>query len=52
VDRTYDEWSSDVHVLFVCTGNICRSPTAERLTWAFAAEHGLGLGQAAQALGQ
>jgi len=43
VDRTYDEWSSDVHVLFVCTGNICRSPTAERLTCAFAAEHGLGL---------
>jgi len=43
VDRTYDEWSSDVHVLFVCTGNICRSPTAECLTCAFAAEHGLGL---------
>jgi len=43
VDRTYDEWSSDVHVLFVCSGNICRSPTAERLTCAFAAEHGLGL---------
>ncbi len=32
-----------MHVLFVCTGNICRSPTAERLTCAFAAEHGLGL---------
>jgi len=32
-----------VHVLFVCTGNICRSPTAERLTCAFATEHGLGL---------
>lgn len=26
-----------VHVLFVCTGNICRSPTAERL----AAQHGI-----------
>jgi protein-tyrosine phosphatase len=24
-----------VHVLFVCTGNICRSPTAERLATAF-----------------
>jgi len=24
-----------VHVLFVCTGNICRSPTAERLAVAF-----------------
>jgi len=30
-----------VHVLFVCTGNICRSPTAERLTRAFADEHDL-----------
>jgi protein-tyrosine phosphatase len=26
-----------VHVLFVCTGNICRSPTAERLAVAFSA---------------
>ncbi|MGC0365724.1 protein-tyrosine phosphatase [Rhodococcus sp. 27YEA15] len=25
-----------MHILFVCTGNICRSPTAERLTAAFA----------------
>ncbi len=25
-----------MHVLFVCTGNICRSPIAERLTVAFA----------------
>lgn len=25
-----------MHVLYVCTGNICRSPTAERLTAAFA----------------
>ena len=30
-----------MHLLFVCTGNICRSPTAERLVRAFAAEHGL-----------
>ncbi|MBA2390932.1 MAG: hypothetical protein H0V67_11840 [Geodermatophilaceae bacterium] len=25
-----------MHILFVCTGNICRSPTAERLTRAYA----------------
>jgi len=25
-----------VHILFVCTGNICRSPTAERLVTAYA----------------
>ncbi|MGI8646044.1 MAG: low molecular weight phosphotyrosine protein phosphatase, partial [Nocardioides sp.] len=25
----------------VCTGNICRSPTAERVTRAFAVKHGL-----------
>ncbi|MDX1888189.1 low molecular weight phosphatase family protein [Mycolicibacterium sp. 050158] len=25
-----------MHVLFVCTGNICRSPTAERLSVAYA----------------
>jgi len=30
-----------VHVLFVCTGNICRSPTAERLATAYSAEHGI-----------
>lgn len=29
-----------MHVLFVCTGNICRSPVAERLTSAFAAASG------------
>jgi len=28
-----------VHILFVCTGNICRSPTAERLTRAYADTH-------------
>jgi protein-tyrosine phosphatase len=27
-----------VHVLFVCTGNICRSPTAERLAAALGAQ--------------
>ncbi|SNT30812.1 arsenate reductase/protein-tyrosine-phosphatase family protein [Rhodococcoides kyotonense] len=32
-----------MHVLFVCTGNICRSPTAERLAVAYAAESGVQL---------
>lgn len=32
-----------VHVLFVCTGNICRSPTAERLAIAYAHEGGFEL---------
>ena len=30
-----------MHILFVCTGNICRSPSAERLAIAYAAEHGI-----------
>lgn len=30
-----------MHLLFVCTGNVCRSPLAERLTAAFADEAGL-----------
>ena len=30
-----------LHILFVCTGNICRSPTGERLAVAYAAEHGI-----------
>jgi protein-tyrosine phosphatase len=30
-----------MHILFVCTGNICRSPTGERLAAAYAAEHGM-----------
>ncbi len=30
-----------MHVLFVCTGNVCRSVIAERLTRALAAEYGL-----------
>ena len=30
-----------MHILFVCTGNICRSPTAERLAAACAAELGI-----------
>lgn len=29
-----------MHILFVCTGNICRSPTGERLAAAYAAEQG------------
>lgn len=28
-----------MHVLFVCTGNICRSPTAERLAAAYVSRH-------------
>ncbi len=30
-----------MHVLFVCTGNICRSPLAERVAVALAAESGI-----------
>jgi protein-tyrosine phosphatase len=30
-----------LHVLFVCTGNICRSPTAERLAAAYADREGI-----------
>ena len=30
-----------MHILFVCTGNICRSPTGERLAAAYAAENGM-----------
>jgi len=30
-----------MHILFVCTGNICRSPTGERLAAAYAAHHGM-----------
>ena len=30
-----------MHIMFVCTGNICRSPTGERLAAAYAAEHGI-----------
>ncbi|TDL10600.1 low molecular weight phosphatase family protein [Mycolicibacterium obuense] len=29
-----------MHILFVCTGNICRSPTAERLASAYAQQRG------------
>ncbi|CAN1529839.1 Wzb Protein-tyrosine-phosphatase [Mycobacteriaceae bacterium] len=28
-----------MHIFFICTGNICRSPTAERLAAAYAALH-------------
>lgn len=31
--------SATLHVLFVCTGNICRSPTAERLAAAYSTRH-------------
>ena len=34
--------SKSVSVLFVCTGNICRSPTAEGVARAFAEHAGLG----------
>ncbi|PQP14887.1 low molecular weight phosphatase family protein [Rhodococcus opacus] len=30
-----------MHVLFICSGNVCRSPVAERLTHAYALAHGL-----------
>lgn len=30
-----------LHILFVCTGNICRSPTAERLATAYCARTGI-----------
>lgn len=30
-----------LHILFICTGNICRSPTGERLAVAYAAQHGI-----------
>lgn len=30
-----------LHILFVCTGNICRSPIGERLAAAYAAENGI-----------
>nr|WP_133695879.1 low molecular weight phosphatase family protein [Mycobacterium sp. BK086] len=30
-----------MHILFVCTGNICRSPTAERLALTYGAELGI-----------
>lgn len=33
--------STTLHVLFVCTGNICRSPTAERLAVAMAKAAGI-----------
>lgn len=38
-----------MHLLFVCTGNICRSPTAERLAVALAGSTGLADFQASSA---
>ncbi len=37
--------------LFVCTGNICRSPMAERICRAFAAERGVELGASSAGVG-
>nr|WP_308204840.1 low molecular weight phosphatase family protein [Mycobacterium hackensackense] len=39
-NRTFHQTESgaDLHILFVCTGNICRSPTGERLAAARGAE--------------
>ena len=34
VAKPYEELA--MHILFVCTGNVCRSPTAERLAIAYA----------------
>jgi protein-tyrosine phosphatase len=42
-ERRCRDTVAGVHVLFVCTGNICRSPTAERLAVAYAHEGGLDL---------
>ncbi|BBX17983.1 low molecular weight phosphatase family protein [Mycolicibacterium duvalii] len=35
---TFLNWETALHLLFVCTGNICRSPTAERLALRSGAE--------------
>ncbi|WP_327173783.1 protein-tyrosine-phosphatase [Mycolicibacterium mucogenicum] len=34
-------WEVGLRILFVCTGNICRSPTAERLSSGIAAQRGI-----------
>lgn len=34
-------WEVTLRILFVCTGNICRSPTAERLSVRLAAQMGI-----------
>ncbi len=38
-----------MHLLFVCTGNICRSPTAERLATALSAQDPIAAFQASSA---
>lgn len=38
-----DTYGVRMRVLFVCTGNICRSPTAERLALAYAQEGGFDI---------
>lgn len=44
-DRSDVNYPSEftLHILFVCTGNICRSPIAERLTRAYAAREELDI---------
>ena len=44
IAKTWDTMQEEdaLRVLFVCTGNICRSPTAERLAIAFANELQVG----------
>lgn len=39
--RRHENYRCDMHVLFVCNGNVCRSVIAERLARAAATEHGL-----------
>jgi protein-tyrosine phosphatase len=43
--------SASFHVLYVCTGNICRSPFAEVLTAHLLAQHGLAAAVSARSAG-
>jgi protein-tyrosine phosphatase len=47
--RAAEGASGVLHVLFVCTGNICRSPMSERLALAYAATTGIPDFQASSA---